>query len=108
GESAPDFMAEIDKHPELRKQMLVAIRVADRRWTLRLKNGVDVKLPERDMDAALQRLVTLDREKRLLSRDITEIDLRLADRVTVRLSDDAHAARQEQLKKRKTGRGGNA
>jgi len=107
-EQAQAFLVALEKHPSLRKQMLVAIRVADRRWTLRLKNGVDVKLPERDVDAALARLATLDRDKKLLSKDITEVDLRLADRVTVRLSDEAYAARQEQLKTRKSGPGGNA
>ncbi len=32
-------------------------------------------------------LVQLDRDKKLLSRDITVVDLRLPDRVTMRLSD---------------------
>ncbi len=47
---------------------------------------------------ALDRLVALDRDKKLLSRDITMIDLRLPDRVTVRLSDAAAQARDEALK----------
>ena len=46
-------------------------------------------------------LVQLDRDKKLLSRDIAAIDLRLPDRVTVRLSDEACAARQEALKDKK-------
>jgi cell division protein FtsQ len=43
-------------------------------------------------------LVKLDREKKLLSRDITSIDLRLPDRVTVRLSDAAAQARDDAVK----------
>jgi cell division protein FtsQ len=43
-------------------------------------------------------LVTLDRDKKLLSRDIVAIDLRLPDRVTVRQSDVAAAARDAALK----------
>jgi cell division protein FtsQ len=72
--------------------------VADRRWDLRLTNGIDVQLPESDVAAALDRLVGLDHDKKLLSRDITVVDLRLPDRVTVRLSDAAAAARNEALK----------
>ncbi len=41
---------------------------------------------------------TLDREARLLTRDIVVVDMRLSDRVTVRLSEKAAQARQEQLK----------
>ena len=72
--------------------------VAERRWNLRLTNGLDVRLPEGDLQAAFDRLVKLDRDKKLLSRDITSIDLRLPDRVTVRLSDAAAQARDDALK----------
>ena len=72
--------------------------IAQRRWNLRLKSGVDVKLPDSDLEQALQTLVGLDRDKKILSRDIATVDLRLPDRVTVRLSDEAAAARQETLK----------
>ena len=47
---------------------------------------------------ALQQLADLDRDKKLLSRDIVAVDLRLPDRVTVRQSDVAAAARDEALK----------
>ena len=51
----------------------------------------------------------LDQTKKLLTRDIEVVDLRLSDRVTVRLSDGAYATRLEQLKPAKTkGRGGSA
>ena len=50
------------------------------------------------LEQALDTLVTLDRDNKILSRDIAAIDLRLADRVTVRLSDEAAAAREEALK----------
>lgn len=95
---AKAFLAELDRHPSLRAQVRAAILVAERRWNLRLKTGVDVELPQNDVSAALARLVTLDREKKLLSRDIVAVDLRLPDRVTVRLSEDAAKAREDALK----------
>ncbi|MFT0861908.1 cell division protein FtsQ/DivIB [Ancylobacter sp. G4_0304] len=84
--------------PAVREQVRAAIRVADRRWTLKMRNGIDVRLPEKDMPEALSALAMLDRDKSLLSRDITIIDLRLADRVSVRLSDAAYDTRQAELK----------
>ncbi|WP_248310338.1 FtsQ-type POTRA domain-containing protein [Bosea sp. 117] len=112
GEGAQEHVVEIvealDLVPGVRDQVRAAIRVADRRWTLKLRNGMDVRLPERGLDDALTSLAVLDRDKQLLTRDITVIDLRLPDRVTVRLSDAAYEARQADLKaKNKAKKGGN-
>jgi cell division protein FtsQ len=104
--SAKDFLAVIDRYPDIRSQLRASILVAERRWNLRLVNGIDVRLPETDVVAALDRLVALDHDKKLLSRDISMVDLRLADRVSVRLSDAAAQARDEALqanKKKKKG-----
>ena len=105
---AKDFLAILDRYPDIRSQLRASIMVADRRWNLRLKNGIDVRLPETNVEQALDRLVALDREKKILSRDILAIDLRLSDRVTVRLSDVAAAAREEALKDKKKKKGGEA
>jgi len=95
---AKDFLAVVAHYPDIRSQMRAAILVAQRRWNLRLINGIDVRLPETNVAQALDRLVALDREKKLLSRDIVAVDLRLADRVSVRLSDGAAQAREDALK----------
>ena len=54
-----------------------------------LQNGVVVMLPEADAGLAWRRLAALVRERKLLERDIVAIDLRLPDRTTLRLTDDA-------------------
>jgi cell division protein FtsQ len=108
GPRAKEFLTLLDRYPAIRDQMHAAILVSERRWNLRLKNGIDVELPEDDLAAALDRLVALDRDKKLLSRDIVMIDLRLPDRVTVRLSDAAAAAREEALHPKKPKKGGSA
>lgn len=84
--------------PGVRAQVRAAIRVADRRWTLKMRNGIDVRLPEKGLEESLAQLAMLDRDKQILTRDITVIDLRLPDRVSVRLSDAAYEARQTELK----------
>jgi cell division protein FtsQ len=104
---AKEFQALIARYPDIRDQIRAAVLVSERRWNLRLKNGVDIELPEDGVAQALDRLVALDRDKKLLSRDITLVDLRLPDRVTVRQSDAAAAAREEALKPKKK-KGGNA
>jgi len=97
-EKAADFLTVMDNYPALRDQVRAYILVADRRWNLKLKNGIDVRLPEADPATAIESLIALDKDRRLLSRDITAVDLRISDRVTVRLSDAAAAARAEALK----------
>ena len=105
-----DFIAILNRFPEIRAMLKASIFVAERRWNLRLNNGLDVRLPEAGVEQALERLVALDHDKKLLSRDIVSVDLRLLDRVTVRLSDAATQARDEALKDKdkKKKKGGDA
>jgi cell division protein FtsQ len=103
---AKAFLHLLDRHSALREQLRASVLVGERRWNLRLKNGIDVQLPETGVEAALDRLVEFDRQKNLITRDIVTIDLRLADRVTVRLSDAAAAARAAALKEKKAAKKG--
>ncbi|AXS42674.1 cell division protein FtsQ/DivIB [Breoghania sp. L-A4] len=84
----------LDAMPSLRSRVRAAVLIADRRWNLVLENGITVRLPEEGVDAALSELVRLDDDSGLLSRDIVAVDLRLADRVVVRLTKDAALRRQ--------------
>ena len=105
---ARDFLIIVGRYPDIRSALRASVLVAERRWNLRLKNGIDVRLPENNVEEALDRLVALDRDKKLLSRDIVAVDLRLPDRVTVRLSDAAAQAREDALKEKKKKKGGDA
>jgi cell division protein FtsQ len=95
---AKEFLDLLGQHPHIRQQVKAIIYVGERRWNLRLADGIDVRLPEKDVDAALAALTKLDKDENLFSRDITAIDLRLPDRLTVRLSEDAAKARADMLK----------
>lgn len=103
---AAEFLNVMNGYPDLRDQVHAYVLVADRRWNLRLKNGIDIRLPEAEPVEAIEALLALDRDKKLLTRDILAIDLRIRDRVTVRLSDEAAAARAEALKDKKAKRKG--
>lgn len=93
-----DFLAA--EHPRLAARVKGFIRVSQRRWDLRLDSGVTVRLPEHGVREALQELARLESGHGVLSRDVVTIDLRLSDRVALRLSPEAAQARETDLKAR--------
>jgi cell division protein FtsQ len=105
---AKDFLALLARYPQVHSVTKAAIFVGERRWNLRLKDGLDVRLPENDVGNALASLSTLDKQDKLFSRDIVAIDMRLPDRLTVQLSDDAAKAREDLFKDKKPKKAGNA
>ena len=100
-DKARDFLALLDRYPQVRSATKAAIFVGERRWNLRLKDGLDIRLPENDVGNALALLSKLDKDDRLFSRDIATVDMRLPDRLTVQLSEDAAKAREELFKDKK-------
>ena len=99
---ARDFLALLDRYPQVRSVTKAAIFVGERRWNLRLKDGLDIRLPENDVGNALALLSKLDKDDKLFSRDIVAVDMRLPDRLSVQLSEDAGKARDELFKDKKT------
>ncbi|WP_428673966.1 cell division protein FtsQ/DivIB [Roseibium sp.] len=91
---AAEINKALENVPELRPRVRAAFLVSDRRWDLQLENGISIHLPEENIEAALTDLVEMDEENGLLSRDIVAIDMRLEDRVTVRLSDETAEERK--------------
>jgi cell division protein FtsQ len=82
---------ELAPQEDLKRDLIAAIRVGDRRWTLKLASGVEIMLPDDNIAEALVSLNRLERERNVLKRDIAAVDLRLLDRVTVRLREAASA-----------------
>ncbi|MGR3779827.1 MAG: cell division protein FtsQ/DivIB [Albimonas sp.] len=62
------------------------VRVGERRWSLALSSGMVVHLPEKAPEAALRRLLHLERDEQLLDREVSVIDLRDPERPTLRLT----------------------
>ncbi|SDO08036.1 cell division protein FtsQ [Methylobacterium phyllostachyos] len=98
----PEYLALIAAAGPLADRIKAGTYVSGRRWTLKL-DGVDVRLPEVDPAAALARLVRFEREAGLLEKDIIAVDLRMPDRLVVRLTEEAAAARAEAQKAKKKG-----
>ena len=89
-----DLLDLVAAEPMLEDRIVAAVWVAGRRWNLRLENGIDVRLPEDDPVKALQRLAQLERDHRVLERDLAAIDLRQSDRLIVRMTEEAAERRR--------------
>ncbi len=104
GESAnvrsKEYFALLEAAGPLKQRIRAGTLVSGRRWTLKMDNGMDVRLPEKGAADALARLVKLENEQKILEKDVLAIDLRMADRVVVRLTEEAALARAESLKKK--------
>ncbi|WP_456727615.1 cell division protein FtsQ/DivIB [Bradyrhizobium sp. USDA 3364] len=99
---AQDFLALLDRYPQVRSVTKAAIFIGERRWNLRLKDGLDIRLPENDVGNALAALSKLDKDEKLFTRDIVAVDMRLPDRLIVQLSEEAGKARDELFKDKKS------
>lgn len=91
-ERAREFTALLDSMEELKPRVEAGVLIGERRWNLRLKNGIDVKLPEVDPKTAIAALLKLQREQRILDRDVLALDFRAPDRLFVRLTQESAAA----------------
>ncbi len=87
--AAADLLALLGLTPELAPRVLAAVRIGQRRWKLHLDGGIDIHLPEEGMQQAWLTLAGMHRNSGLLSKDVTTIDLRLPDRLVVRLTEEA-------------------
>lgn len=106
---AKDYIALLAQAGPLASRIRAGSLIAGRRWNLKLDNGMDIRLPEIEPAAAVKRLAGLENDMHLLDKDLLAIDLRQPDRVVMRLTEEAAAARAEQLKsKNKPKKGGEA
>ena len=95
-----EYLALLDAAGPLKNRIRAGTLVSGRRWTLKMDNGMDVRLPEHGAADALARLMKLEREQKILEKDVLAIDLRMLDRIVVRLTEEAAGARAEALKKK--------
>ena len=95
-----EYLALLEAAGPLKSRIVAGTLVSGRRWTLKIDNGMDVRLPEQAPAAAVARLVKLEREHGIFEKDIISLDLRMSDRVVVRLTEEAMAARLDATKKK--------
>ena len=84
--AVPEALEILAAAKPLLPKMRGLVRMGERRWDIALEGDRMVMLPEKNPVRAVERVLALDASDDLLSRDFTRIDLREADRPTVRLS----------------------
>ncbi|MFC7053647.1 cell division protein FtsQ/DivIB [Hansschlegelia quercus] len=92
---AQTLLAALDAAPKIKAETYAAVLVAERRWNLRLRSGVEVKLPETGFAEALGRLEVMQDRDNVLAKWIDVVDMREADRTIVRLAPEAAAMAEE-------------
>ena len=95
GPDAPQHAAALFEalhaDPQLAGRVRAAVRVGGRRWNVYLdafEGGIAIRLPAENVAEAWTRLVALERDHKILERDLDFIDLRMEDRLIVRVHTD--------------------
>jgi cell division protein FtsQ len=81
---APEILPVLAQRPRLMERLDALVRVDDRRWDLRLKDGSLIQLPATAEDRALLQLEQLNQRSRILELGFERIDLRNPEVVAVR------------------------
>ena len=95
-----EFRSLMSAAGDLQDRIRAGILVGERRWTLEMESGVQVELPETGAAEALGRLAEIERDHKVLEKDVISLDLRVPGRITARLSEDAAAQRADALAKK--------
>ena len=87
GKGAPEHVEEVlamlEYNDALASQVGALIRVSNRRWDVRFKQGITVKLPEENHKKAWEKVAALHAEQQLLMRHIEAIDMRNDERMYI-------------------------
>jgi cell division protein FtsQ len=67
------------------------VRIGERRWDLVLDRGQRILLPVQRPVRALERVIALGEMDEMLDRDLMAVDMRLAERPTIRMTEHAVA-----------------
>ncbi len=96
GQGAPRHVPEaldlIRAASALDGRLLGIVRIGNRRWDIVLDRDQRILLPETGALQALERVIALERAQELLTRDVSRVDMRLAERPTVRMNEQATRA----------------
>jgi cell division protein FtsQ len=80
---ANSLIKMLKKDAELFKLIHSIIRVSERRWNIRFNNGIEVKLPEENIEKAWQKVINLHKQKTLFLPDNAAVDLRVANKIFI-------------------------
>lgn len=90
--AAPTLFDIMATEPALFGRVTAAVRIGARRWDVVFDSGLRINMPENDIAAAWNRLAVVAGERDIFNGDISGIDLRLPDRMVLRLAPDKRPA----------------
>ncbi|OAN44460.1 cell division protein FtsQ/DivIB [Magnetospirillum moscoviense] len=87
GPRADEVLTMLSAEPDMAARVKAIVRVGNRRWNLMLddvKDGLEVRLPEENADAAWKRFAELERTQSFAGRNVRMVDLRTSDRLILK------------------------
>ncbi|SEL02986.1 cell division protein FtsQ/DivIB [Roseovarius nanhaiticus] len=88
-EAIPEALAIRAAAAPLAGRLRGLVRMGERRWDVVLDRDQRIMLPEDDPVRALERVIVLSEAQDMLERDIAAVDMRLSDRPTLRMKEQA-------------------
>jgi len=100
GEGADKHVAEaldlIQAAAPLGERLRGLVRMGERRWDVVLDRDQRILLPSEEPQRALERVLALESAQDILTRDVARVDMRLARRPTVQMTNEAAEERSAQ------------
>lgn len=87
--AAPEALRLLAAAAPIEERVRGLARMGERRWDLVLDRDQRILLPETNAVDALEQVMALDQARDLLGRDLTAIDMRNAERLTLRMAPQA-------------------
>ncbi|MEM6594636.1 MAG: cell division protein FtsQ/DivIB [Pseudomonadota bacterium] len=87
--AVPEALQLIKAAEPIADRLIGLVRISELRWDLVLDRDQRIMLPQTGAQAALDRVLALNEAKDLLKRDIARVDIRNAQRPTLRLTANA-------------------
>ncbi|MDR1488193.1 MAG: cell division protein FtsQ/DivIB [Holosporales bacterium] len=79
----PDFLGILDKYPDIRKKLNAISYIRERRWDIIVSGGILVKLPQSDIENALNNLQIMLKQPNINKNTVKIIDMREKENVVV-------------------------
>lgn len=79
----------LEKFPEIKARVSAATYLRSTRWDIKLDGKVDIRLPEKEAERALEYLLVLEKHHHLIEREVITIDMRLPGQLIFRLTPEA-------------------
>lgn len=83
-DASATLLTALRRHEELTKRTYALVRVSDRRWNLRLRNNMEIKLPESGFEKAVDDIALMHAAHATLDQPLEYIDLRDPERTVMR------------------------